>query len=281
MKLTLLAPLLLGSTATAFSVIPSTPSNTRTSSSAVSPLFMGRAAAVRAKTKGKTDAIKAKVNGLFGKKIIMCVKQGGPDPDGNRALDDLIRQAKNNNVPADNISRAIKRASEANTGDFSERTFEAYGAGGASMVINVLTDNDNRANADVRTAVGKNNGKMAEQGSVLFMYDRKGKLEVPSAVDEEALMEAAIEADIDDYELISEEVEDGEISIIYVEPSDTNNMFEVLKGMGFEKGVKMELGYVTKAAVEVSDEEFELNMKIIDALEDLDDVDSVEHNMSN
>ena len=281
MKLTLLAPLLLGSTATAFSVIPSTPSNTRTSSSAVSPLFMGRAAAVRAKTKGKTDAIKAKVNGLFGKKIIMCVKQGGPDPDGNRALDDLIRQAKNNNVPADNISRAIKRASEANTGDFSERTFEAYGAGGASMVINVLTDNDNRANADVRTAVGKNNGKMAEQGSVLFMYDRKGKLEVPSAVDEEALMEAAIEADIDDYELISEEVEDGEISIIYVEPSDTNNMFEVLKGMGFEKGVKMELGYVTKAAVEVSNEDYEFNMKIIDALEDLDDVDSVEHNMSN
>jgi YebC/PmpR family DNA-binding regulatory protein len=242
---------------------------------------MGRAAVVRAISKGKTDARKSKANGTYGKKIIMCVKQGGPDPDSNRALGDLMRAAKANSVPLDNINRAIKKASEANTADFEERTFEAYGAGGASMVINVLTDNGNRSNNDVRTAVGKNNGKMAEQGSVLFMYDRKGKLEVPSAVDEEALMEAAIEADIDDYELISEEVEDGEISIIYVEPSDTNNMFEVLKGMGFEKGVKMELGYVTKAAVEVSDEEFELNMKIIDALEDLDDVDSVEHNMSN
>jgi len=242
---------------------------------------MGRAAAVRAKTKGKTDAIKAKSNGIFGKKIIMCVKQGGPDPDGNRALGDLIRQAKANSVPVDNINRAIKKASEASTGDFAARTFEAYGAGGASMVINVLTDNDNRANADVRTAVGKNDGKMAEQGSVLFMYDRKGKLQFPGAVDEEALMEAAIEADIDDYELISEEGEDGEISLILVEPSDTNNMFEVIKGLGFEKGLTMELGYVTKAPVEVSDEDFEFNMKIIDALEDYDDVDSVEHNMSN
>jgi len=282
MKLNLLAPLLLASSASAFSVISSTPSTTsRTSSSAVSPLFMGRAAAVRAKTKGKTDAIKAKSNGIFGKKIIMCVKQGGPDPDGNRALGDLIRQAKANSVPVDNINRAIKKASEASTGDFAARTFEAYGAGGASMVINVLTDNDNRANADVRTAVGKNDGKMAEQGSVLFMYDRKGKLQFPGAVDEEALMEAAIEADIDDYELISEEGEDGEISLILVEPSDTNNMFEVIKGLGFEKGLTMELGYVTKAPVEVSDEDFEFNMKIIDALEDYDDVDSVEHNMSN
>jgi YebC/PmpR family DNA-binding regulatory protein len=280
MKLNLLAPLLLASSATAFTVIPSTPS-TSTTSSAVSPLFMGRAAVVRAISKGKTDARKSKANGTYGKKIIMCVKQGGPDPDSNRALGDLMRAAKANSVPIDNINRAIKKASEANTADFEERTFEAYGAGGASMVINVLSDNGNRSNNDVRTAVGKNNGKMAEQGSVLFMYDRKGKLEVPSAVDEEALMEAAIEADIDDYELISEEVEDGEISIIYVEPSDTNNMFEVLKGMGFEKGVKMELGYVTKAAVEVSNEDYEFNMKIIDALEDLDDVDSVEHNMSN
>jgi len=244
---------------------------------------MGRAAAVRAQTKGKTDAKKAKTNAVFGKKIIMCVKQGGPDKEANGPLVNLLKAARANNVPVDNINRAIKKASEANTGDFAERTFEAYGAGGASMVINVLTDNDNRANADVRAAVGKNNGKMAEQGSVLFMYDRKGKIEVsaPVAIDEEALMEAAIEADIDDFELISEEAEKGELSIIYIDPSDTNKMLEAVKGMGFEEGVKMELVYVSKAPVEVSDEEFEFNMKIIDALEDFDDVDCVEHNMSN
>jgi len=152
------------------------------------------------------------------------------------------------------------------------------------MVINVLTDNDNRANEKVRVAVNKNNGKMAEQGSVLFMYDRKGKLEVPSdvVIDEEVLLEAAIEFDIDDFELIPSE-NDDEPNVVYVEPKDTNNMFEALKSLECtkDKEMKMELVYVSKAPVEVSDSDFEANMKIIDALEDLDDVDSVEHNMSN
>ena len=152
------------------------------------------------------------------------------------------------------------------------------------MVINVLTDNDNRANADVRVAVQKNGGKMAEQGSVLFMYDRKGKLEVPPGitVDEENLMEAAIESDVDDYELV-EPTDEEEPTTVYVETKDTNNMFEALKSMDAVKDseVKMELIYVTKAPVEVEDEDFENNMKILDALEELDDVDSVEHNMSN
>jgi len=254
------------------------PSTGASNTSRGSPLFMGRAAAVRAATKSKTDAKKAKVNALYGKKIIMAVKQGGPDPDGNRALGELIKQAKANSVPVDNISRAIKRASEASTANFSESTFEAYGMGGASMVINVLTDNDNRANADVRSAVGKNNGKMAEQGSVLFMYDKKGKLEVSAVLDEEALMDAAIEADVDDYELLEGDEEGS--SIVFVEPKDTNNMLNGIKAMGVEE-IKMGLVYVSKAPAEVSDEDFEKNMAIIDALEELDDVDSVEHNMSN
>lgn len=246
---------------------------------------MGRAAAVRAATKSKTDAKKAKTNATYGKKIIMAVKQGGPDPDSNRALGELIKAAKANSVPVDNISRAIKRASEASTVNFSESTFEAYGIGGASMVINVLTDNDNRANADVRAAVGRNDGKMAEKGSVLFMYDRNGKLEIPGGVevDEEALLEAAIEYDVEDFELIPPPADGEEPSIVYVEPQDTNNMFEALKSIDALKDleIKMELFYVTKAPVEVTDDDFEANMKIIDALEDLDDVDSVEHNMSN
>lgn len=270
---------LLASSASAFSINHNVQS--RTQASSVSPLFMGRAAAVRAATKGKTDAKKAKTNALFGKKIIMAVKQGGPDPNANRALGELIKAAKGNSVPVDNINRAIKKASESNTANFSEGTFEAYGFGGASMVINVLTDNDNRANADVRTAVGKNGGKMAEQGSVLFMYDKKGKVEVGAEVDEEELLEAAIETDVEDFELIIDGTEDGPLSIIYVEPKDTNNMVEAVKAMGHEEGVKMELIYVSKAPSEVSDEDFESNMKIIDALEELDDVDSVEHNMDN
>lgn len=246
-----------------------------------SPLFMGRAAAVRAATKSKTDAKKAKTNALYGKKIIMAVKQGGPDPDSNRALADLIKAAKANSVPVDNINRAIKKASESNVGDFKESTFEAYGFGGASMVINVLTDNDNRANSDVRSTVGKNNGKMAEQGSVLFMYDKKGKIEVSDSIEEETLMDAAIEADIEDYELTASDTGEVIMSTVFVEPKDTNNMLEAIKSLGYTEGMRMALTYVPKAPVEVSDDDFENNMKIIDALEELDDVDSVEHNMSN
>lgn len=244
-----------------------------------SPLFMGRAAAVREKTKSKTDGKKAKTNGIFGKKIIMAVKQGGsPDPNANRSLADVIKQAKSNNVPADNIARAIKRASEGTVGDFTESTFEAYGFGGASLVINVLSDNANRANSDVNSTVKKRNAKIAESGSVLFMYDKKGIVEVAAVLDEEALMDAAIEADIDDF-LLEEGDEEG-TSVIYVEPSDTAAMFDVVKGLGHEEA-KMSLGHVSKAPVECSEEDFEKNMELIDALEDLDDVDSIEHNMSN
>jgi len=239
---------------------------------------MGRAAAVREKTKSKTDAIKAKTNGVYGKKIIMAVKQGGPEPGANRALADLIKQAKANSVPVDNINRAIKRATDTSTANFSEGTFEAYGFGGASFVINVLTDNNNRATSDVKTAVGKNNGKIAESGSVLFMYDRKGKVEVDAVLDEEELLMAAIDNGCDDMELLEGDVEGS--SIVYTDPKEANAMFEAVKSLGHEK-VKMCLSYVTKAPVEVSDEDFENNMKIIDALEELDDVDSIEHNISN
>jgi YebC/PmpR family DNA-binding regulatory protein len=244
------------------------------------PLFMGRAAAVRAATKNKTDAKKAKTNAVYGKKLIMAVKQGGsPDPKANKALADVIKGAKANSVPVDNINRAIKKASEGNVGDFKEATFEAYGFGGVSLIINVLTDNNNRATSDVRTAVNKRDGKIAESGSVLFMYDRKGMIEVQQDLDEEAVLEAAIEAGCDDYELSAGDVEGT--TILYTDPSEVSMMFEALKSLGCDAGAKMSLTYVTKAPVECSDEDFDKNMDIIEALEDLDDVDSVEHNMSN
>jgi transcriptional/translational regulatory protein YebC/TACO1 len=119
----------------------------------------------------------------------------------------------------------------------------------------VLSDNPNRANADIKSTVNKRQAKIAEQGSVLFMYDRKGKVEVSAEVDEEKLLDAAIEADIDDY-LLEGGDEEG-TSVVYVEPTNS------------------------KAPIECNDEDFEKNMAIIEALEELDDVDSVEHNMSN
>jgi YebC/PmpR family DNA-binding regulatory protein len=283
MKFLVASCLLLVSSAAAFSVVPKQAGNNINAAERpgrLSPLFMGRAAAVRAATKGKTDAKKAKTNALYGKKIIMTIKQGGSaDPNANRALAEVIKAAKANSVPVDNINRAIKKATETDTANFSESTFEAYGAGGASMVINVLSDNANRATADVKSTVNKRGGKIAEQGSVLFMYDRKGKIEVPAVVDEEELMMAAIDAGCDDMELV--EGDEEETSVIYTDPKETGSMMDAVKSLGFEENVKMGLVYVSKAPVECSDEEFEKNMDIIDALEELDDVDSVEHNMSN
>jgi len=242
------------------------------------PLFMGRAADVRAKTKSKSDAKKAKVNAVFGKKIIMAVKQGGsPDPNANGQLNAVIKAAKANNVPADNIARAIKRATEANTQDFSESTFEAYGYGGASFIIHVLSDNPNRCTADVKSTVNKRNGKMAEQGSVVFMYDRKGRVEVLGEVDEEQLMEAAIEAGCDDMDIVKGP---EDTTIVYTNPAETSQMLEALTSI-HKQVVASGLVYVSKAPVECSEEDFEKNMNIVDALEDLDDVDSVEHNMTN
>lgn len=268
--------------ASAFTV-PSTPASSaakQQSPSRLSPLFMGRAAAVRAATKGKTDAKKAKTNAYYGKKIIMAVKQGGsPDPVANLQLGMLIKAAKANSVPMDNINRAIKRATEKDAADFTESTFEAYGVGGASFIINVLSDNANRCTADVKSAVNKKGGKMAESGSVMFMYDLKGKVEINSVVDEEELMMAAIDHDVDDMELVEGD-EEG-TSIVYTDPKETGAMFEAVKAMGLEEGTKMSLSHVSKAPVECTEEDFEKNMAIIDALEELDDVDSVEHNMSN
>lgn len=175
---------------------------------------------------------------------------------------------------------SVKKATESNAGDFKERIFEAYGFGGASFVISVLTDNDNRANSDVRSTVNKREGKMAEQGSVLFMYDRRGVVTVKGEIDEEALLEAAIEVGVEDYE-IAEGDEEG-TSFVYSDPKEVAMLFEALKAIGNdEEEMKMSLSYLSKAPVEVPEDDFEKNMLIVDALEDLDDVDSVEHNMSN
>jgi YebC/PmpR family DNA-binding regulatory protein len=269
-------------------VVAPTPSSGRSTEDAVrqqvrscaAPLFMGRAAAVRANTKAKTDMKKTKTNAIYVKKIIMAVKEGGsPDPNANRMLYDVIKQAKANSVPVDNIARAIKKASEGSVGDFKESTFEAYGFGGCSMIVNVLSDNNNRATSDVKAAVNRRDGKIAESGSVMFLYDRRGKVDVPAAVDEESLLEAAIEAGCDDYDLAPGD-EPG-TTVIYTDPKEGFKMLEALNSLGHEDGVKISLVYVTKAPVECTDADFEKNMEIIEALETLDDVDSVEHNMSN
>jgi len=249
-----------------------------------SSLYMGRAAAVRAATKAKTDGAKAKNNNRFAKKIIMTVKAGGSDPDKNRALGAVIAEAKVNNVPMDVIKRNIDKASMAATADFKESLFEFVGYGGVGLLVNVLTDNDNRAASDVNLVGKKNNLKSGSKGSVSFNFERKARLDVYSVLDEDKVLEICLEAGVDDFELRTEvngcplnPPEDGR-SVLLVSMNDMSLMRDALIAAGHK--IETSIAAVPKAGTkQVSDEHFELNLAALAAFDALDDVDSVEHDM--
>eukprot|EP00981_Chlorochromonas_danica_P011848 scaffold4308_cov162-Ochromonas_danica.AAC.7 len=247
-------------------------------------VFMGRAAAVRAATKAKTDAFKAKNNGRYAKKIIMAVKAGGPDPVVNRQLAQVIDEAKVANVPRDIIQRNIEKAGAAATADFKESIFEFYGHGGVGLLVNVLTDNDNRAAADIHLVAKKNFLKAATANSVAFKFAKKVRLDLHSVIEEEALMELCLEVGVDDYALHTvpdgsplSPTEEGR-SVVYVDPKDFVAIRDALRGKGLQVETKL-ASVPLDGFLAISDEDLDSNLAAIAALEALDDVDSVEHNI--
>eukprot|EP01038_Epipyxis_sp_PR26KG_P004436 gene4436-6275_t len=245
---------------------------------------MGRAAAVRAATKARTDGAKAKNNGRFAKKIIMAVKAGGADPEKNRLLGQIIAEAKAANVPKEIVTRNIDKAAAATTADYKESTFEFYGYGGVGLLINVLTDNDNRANAEVNLVAKKNLLKAAAMNSVAFKFDKKARIDVSSIVDEDSLMEICLDNGVDDYELRTsitgcplDPSEEGHSSI-FVDLKDMSALRDAMRGKNYQLETK--LAFVPKDGfIAVSDDELDANLTAISAFEALDDVDSVEHNI--
>lgn len=240
-------------------------------------LFMGRRAAKNAARKGKSDALKTKVYATYGKKLVMAVKAGGPDPEVNRALAVMIREAKAQGVPSDNVQRAIQRGSNANEADYKEAVYEAYGYGGAGLIINCLTDNTNRAKTEISNVIKKTDVKLATSGSVAFNFDRKGRIDLAGIVEEDAVLEAALEADVEDVDTRVNE-EEGVTSVL-VDPASVSSLREVFLGKGREIKASLMVN-VPKLLMDCSDEDFEGNMSVIEALEELDDVDSVEHNVA-
>ena len=243
-------------------------------------LFMGRRAAKIAATKGKSDAIKTKLLAAFGKKIIMAVKNGGADPATNRNLNNILKEAKSNGVPNDNIQRAINKGTATDTADFSEACYEAYGHGGAGLIINCLTDNTNRARVDISNAFKKSEVKFASIGSVAFNFDKKGQIEVNGKIEEDKVLEIALEADCEDYQVLYGIEDDSgrEITKILTDMSSASNLREALLEQEFEiKSSK--LVNIPLTPVDCTDEDYDNNMKVIDRLLELDDVDTVEHNM--
>ncbi len=228
--------------------------------------------------KEKTDGAKAKIFTKIGREIAVAVKQGGPDPASNFKLKDVIAKAKANNVPNDNIERIIKKAAGEDGGkDYEEIVYEGYGPSGIAVIVETLTDNRNRTASDVRHYFDKYGGNMGQSGCVSFMFSRQGVLVVEAEdVDEEALMEDALEAGASDF-LTDEE----DVYVIRTEPNDLGAVRDDLDAKGY-KFISAEVEYIPSTYTELTNEDDIKNMsKMLEMFEDNDDVQSVWHNWEN
>ncbi|WP_144461378.1 YebC/PmpR family DNA-binding transcriptional regulator [Siminovitchia fortis] len=225
--------------------------------------------------KNAQDAKRGKVFQKLAKEIYVAAKSGGGDPDTNPGLRLVIEKAKSANMPNDNIKRAIdKAAGNQDAEHYEEIIYEGYGPGGAAVMVSCLTDNKNRTASNVRHAFTKNGGNLGESGCVSYLFDRKGYLAIERSgfdADEDELLLQAIEAGAEDMET-SEEVFE-----IYTEPENFMAVKESLENEGFEFATA-EVTMVPQTDAELDEEQQEKLEKLIDMLEDDDDVQDVYHN---
>ena len=229
--------------------------------------------------KEKTDAQKGKVFTKIGKEIQMCVREGGGDPNTNGKLRDLIAKAKANNVPNDNIDRAIKKAMGADSVQYEEIIYEGYGPSGVAVIVETATDSKNRTAADVRHFFDKYGGNLGTSGCVSYMFDDKGVIvllrEDNENADEDALMEAALEAGAEDFSSDEDSFE------IITEPDDLYAVRDALEKLGY-KIESAEEDRIPQNYVTLEKEEDIKNMtQLIERLEDSDDVQEIYHNWDN
>ena len=225
--------------------------------------------------KGKADAARGKIFTKLGRELLIAVKQGGPDPAGNSKLRDVIAKCKANNMPNDTINNAIKKASGAgNNANYEEIVYEGYGVNGVAVIVNANTDNKNRTAADVRHLFDKCGGNLGTTGCVSYMFEKKGVIVIEKAecsISEDDLMMAAIEAGAEDFSA------EGEVYEVTTAPADFTVVTEELEKLGIkflEAGVQQ----VPSTYVSLDEKGAERMQKLIDSLEDLDDVIEVFHN---
>lgn len=229
--------------------------------------------------KARVDAVKGKIFAKMSREIIVAARISGPDPAGNFQLRTAIEKAKAAGVPNDNIDRAIaKGAGQLGADDSYEAIrYEGYGPGGVAILIEALTDNRNRTAADLRAAFNKSNGNLGETGCVGWMFDQKGVVTLVGPVDEEALLEASLEGGAETYELVEldEETEGVEV---FCNPFDLEQLDTTLKAHNYQVQ-QAELRWIPSNIILVEDsDQARLLLKLMDALEDLDDVQSVTAN---
>ena len=223
--------------------------------------------------KGKMDAKRGKIFTKIGKEIIVAVKNGGSSPESNAKLRDVIAKAKAANMPNDTIQRSIKKAAgELSAVNYEKIVYEGYGPSGVAVIVEVLTDNKNRSAGNVRSAFTKGGGNMGTTGCVGFMFQEKGEIVIEKGdLDEEEVMMMALDAGAEDFQA------EDEVFVVYTEPDSFGEVREALESQGIEfleAGVKM----VPDTTSELSEEDAKKFQKMLDLLEDDDDVQEVYHN---
>lgn len=224
--------------------------------------------------KGKTDAKRGKIFTKIGKEIVMAVKNGGANADTNAKLRDVIAKAKAANMPNDTISKAIKKASgELSSVNYENIVYEGYGPSGVAVIVETLTDNKNRSAGNVRSAFTKGGGNMGTSGCVSFMFQEKGEIIIEKAdKDEDELMMIALDAGAEDFSADEEEV-----FVVTTTPEDFGTVREALEAQGLEfleAAVKM----IPDTYTAITEAEAKKFQKMLDLLDDDDDVQEVYHN---
>ena len=226
--------------------------------------------------KEKTDAAKAKIFTKIGREIAVIVKTGGANPNENSKLKDAIAKAKAANVPNDNIERIIKKAAgDGEANNYEELIYEGYGPCGVAVVVETLSDNRNRTAGEMRHYFDKCGGNLGQSGSVMFMFDRNGIITIEAeGLDEDTVMEAALEAGAEDFNFNF----DGDVFEITTAPNDLGAVRDALEAAGYSF-LSAEVAYIPQTMTAIDDEDAQAKMeKLIDMLEDNDDVQAVWHN---
>ncbi len=220
--------------------------------------------------KGAADAKRGKIFTKIIKEVTVAARMGGGDPDGNPRLRAAIDKAKAENMPGDNVTRAIKKGTGELEGvSYEEITYEGYGPGGAAVLVECLTDNKNRTVAELKHVFAKSNGSIGKPGTVAFKFEAKGQLRFPKAeVDEDRIMEAAMEAEADDYE------DDGDDWLVTTEPADFLNVKAAFESAGLTP-TEAEVTKIPNATVKLEGRDAEVMLKLYMNLDDHDDVQNV------
>ncbi|AYC30471.1 YebC/PmpR family DNA-binding transcriptional regulator [Paenisporosarcina cavernae] len=224
--------------------------------------------------KASKDANTSRIYAKFGREIYVAAKQGEPDPESNRALKVVLERAKTYSVPKHIIDKAIEKAKGGSEENYDELRYEGFGPSGSMVIVDALTNNVNRTASDVRAAFGKNGGNMGVSGSVAYMFDATAVIGIEGKTAEEVL-DMMLEADVD----VRDVLEEDNAVIVYAEPDQFHAVQEAFKTAGITEFSIAELTMLAQNDISLSPEDAAQFEKMIDAIEDLEDVQQVYHNV--